>query len=231
MIVVNEPLIEPSGPWVQFVVATPDGTFMWPPEPYYWGSAVVKVKSKAAKDNQKAAGRGKAKTKKSGPAPLEVSIEMTFLRKNFSEPLGACFILNALDPNNENGNGGPFDFASSDFIRRGGKSIDVDEVGEIAWRGHIGTCTITAKEWVPEPPKEATQGTKTPEKSTESTPGDETPGVPFEPETALGRGLLNSIAAETAIAAPARIGKTTVTHVRPVAIRGFDGPEKPKAAP
>jgi len=243
MIFCDAPTIEPSGPWVQFIVATPDGTFEWPPEPYYWGSAVVKVKSKAAKDNQKAAGRGKAKTKKSGPAPLEISVEMTFLRKNFAEPHGACAVLNALDPNNDNGSGGPFDFMSADFNRRGGKSIDVDDVGEVVWRGHIGTCTITAKEWVPEPPKEAAQGTKTPDKSTEHTPGDEQEAtVPQDGTTTIARRGLAQFAAGAAIkfdhaanTAEGRVDNTPIDKdgviVRRIAARGFDGPEKPKAAP
>ncbi|MBK9263059.1 MAG: hypothetical protein IPM54_25055 [Polyangiaceae bacterium] len=230
MIVIDAPSIAPSGPWVQFIVATPDGTFEWPPEPYGWGAALVKVKSKSAKDNQKAAGRGKAKTKKSGPQPLEVTIEMTFTRARFSEPLGACAILNALDPNNPNGNGGPFDFMSADFNRRLGKSIDVDEVGEVVWQGHKGTCTITAKEWVPEPPKEAEQGTATPTKSTEHTPGDENAAVPQEGTKTIARGGLTI---DPALSAAARAAQksVTLTRVKSVAARGFDGPEKPTVKP
>ncbi len=230
MIIVDAPSIEPSGPWVQFIIATPDRTFEWPPEPYGWGAGLVKVKSKAAKDNQKAAGRGKAKTKKSGPAPLEVTIELTFLRSNFSAPQGACALLNAIDPNNPNGEGGPFDFMSADFNRRLGKSIDVDDVGEIVWRGHIGTCTITAKEWVPEPPKEAAQGTKTPDKSTEHTAGEETTAAKGDGTKVIPRGGL-TIDPKLADALKASQKTATFTRVKSVAARGFDGPEKPKATP
>lgn len=244
MIVIDPPSIAPSGPWVQFIVATPDGTFEWPPEPYYWGAAVVKVKSKAAKDNQKAAGRGKVKTKKSGPSPLEVTIEMTFTRARFSQPRGACAILNALDPNNPNGNGGPFDFMSADFNRRRGKSIDIDEVGEVVWRGHAGSCTITAKEWVPEPPKEATQGTTTPAKAAEYVPSEEQEAAAPEGTAKVARRGLAQFAATAAIrynrsgavveqrvdGSPVDIDQGNVV-VKKIAVRGFDGPEKPKATP
>jgi hypothetical protein len=229
MIIVDAPSFAPSGPWVQIIAATPDGTFEWPPKAYGWGSVLVKVKSKAAKDNQKAAGRGKAKTKKSGPAPLDVTLEFTFLRANFSDPRGACALLNALDPNNPNGEGGPFDFMAADFNRRLGKSIDVDDVGEIVWRGHIGTCTVTAKEWVPEPPKDAT-GTKTPGKSTEHTPGDEDPSVKGEGTVIIPRGdnvlegRLDNTEASTR-------NQSTGVIARTVAARGFDGPEAPKVGP
>jgi hypothetical protein len=228
MIIIDPPSDVPSGPWVQFIIATPNGTFEWPPESYGWGSAVVKVKSKAAKDNQKAAGRSKAKTKKSGPAPLEVTIEMTFVRAKWNDPRGACAILNALDPNNPEGEGGPFDFMSADFNRRLGKSIDIDEVGEVVWRGDIGTCTITAKEWVPDPPKENKQGTTAPDKSTEHSPGDEN-----------GTGQTTTILARGGIVLDGRIDNTETQSrdlasglvVKTVAIRGFDGPEAPKVGP
>ncbi len=225
MIIVDAPQIEPSGPWVQYIIATPDGTFEWPPEPYGWGAAVVKVKSKAKKDAQSAAGKGKAKEKKSGGQLLDVTIEMTFTRARFSEPKGACAILNALDPNNPNGNGGPFDFMSADFNRRLGKSIDVDEVGEIVWRGHIGTCTITAKEWAPD---EKGQGTKAPDKSTEAEPGDEDGTGQGTTRIRRGANVLegrtNNTESSTRNTAQGRVVKT-------VAERGFDGLEAPKVAP
>jgi len=241
MIIVDAPSIEPSGPWVQFIIATPDGTFEWPPELYGWGAAVVGVESGAAKDNQKAAGRGKAKTKKSGPAPLKVTIEMTFIRANFSAPKGACAILNAIDPNNPNGEGGPFDFMSADFNRRLGKSIDVDKVGKIVWRGHIGTCTIDATEWVPEPAKETTQGTKTPIVSTQHSPGDEQEAqAPQEGTTKILRKvsvkeIQKIVSGPSQNVLEGRVDGNPTDRdgvvVRKIAARGFDGPEKPKATP
>ena len=228
MISVDAPEYEPIGPWVQYTIATPDGTFVWPPEAYGWGSALVKVKSKAAKDDQKAAGRGKAKTKKSGPAPLEVTVEMQFVRAVWSDPRGPQAILNAIDPNNPNGNGGPFDFVAADFSRRGGKSIDVDEISEVVWRGHLGSCTFTAKEWVQEAPAEKKQGTTTPNKSTEHTPGDEegigagTVTIPRGDNVAEGR--VNNTEQSTR-------NEATGTVARAIASRGFDGPDLPKAVP
>lgn len=225
MIVIDAPPFEPEGPWVQFIIATKAGTFYWPPEAYGWGAATVEVVSKAAKDNQKAAGRGKTKTKKSGPAPLEVTINMIFIRANFNDPRGAGAILNAIDPNNDEGGGGPFDFQSADFTRRKGKSIDIDEVGPIVWTGHKGTCQIKAKEWVPEPPPEKKQGTTTPEKSTEATPGEGEAATTLIPrgDNVL-EGRINNTEASTR-------NEATGVIAQVVAKRGFDGPEAPKAAP
>ncbi len=230
MQIVEAPSIEPIGPWVECIIATPDGVFQWPPEPYGWGSVVVKCKSPAAKDDQRAAGRKKAKTKKSGPQPIPVTLEFTWVRSRWEGSNGMGALLAAIDPNNPNGNGGPFDFQAADFNRRGGKSIDVDEVGEVSYKGHIGTCNVSAKEWVPEPPKETTaQNTATPNKATELVPGDELGFVggaaaASSETTILQRGI-GGIAEN--LAAQAR--RETVARI--VAERGFDGPEKPSAAP
>ena len=224
MIIVDPPPIEPVGPWVQFTIATPEGTFQWPPEPYGWGSALVEVSSKARKDNQKAAGRGKATTKKSGPEPLKVKIKMQFIRANFSDPRGACAILNAIDPNNDNGGGGPFDFGSADFNRRNGKSIDIDSVGPVVWRGHIGSCDIDAEEWVPAPPKEAGQVTKSPDKSEELAAGE------GGATTIISRGD-NVLEGRVDGTTQSTRNEATGTVVRTVAARGFDGTEAPKVAP
>ena len=229
MIVVDPPpFSEPSGPWVQFIIATPDGTFEWPPEPYGWGSALVEVSSKARKDSQKAAGRGKAKTKKSGPEPLKVKIKLEFVRSKFRDPRGVCALLNALDPNNPNGEGGPFDFMSADFNRRLGKSIDIDSIGPIAWRGHIGSCEIDAEEWVPEPPKDAKQGTKTPGKSTEHTPGDEANAGTGTIIISRGDNVAEGTASNSE---QSTRNEAAGVVVKQVAARGFDGAEAPKAAP
>jgi hypothetical protein len=222
--IVAAPSIEPFGPWVECVIATPDGTFQWPPERYGWGSVVVKCKSPAAKDDQKAAGRRKAKTKKSGPQPIPVTMNFTFPRSAWEGAQGMGALLAAIDPNNPNGAGGPFDFQAADFTRRGGKSVDIDEVGEVEWKGHLGTCTVTGKEWVPEPPKEAkAQNTKTPDKATEYVPGDESTRTNADVRIAR-----KGIAAQFATAAEAAVFDVTA---RPVAERGFDGPETPTAAP
>lgn len=223
MQIVAAPSVAPRGPWVQFVVATPDGTFQWPFEEYGWGSAAVKVKSSAAKDNQKAAGRAKAKTKKSGPQPLDVTIEMTFLRSRWEGEHGVCAILNALDPNNDSGKSGPFDFQSADFNRRGGKSIDIDSIGEVVWRGNIGTCTINAKEWVPEPPKES-KGTTTPDKSTEYQPGAEGSTGLKESTVPIARVGIAALFQKAA-------GNVQTKYAESVAARGFDGDEAPNASP
>lgn len=227
MNIVDAPTSGPSGPWVQFIISTPSGTFEWPPEPYFWGAATVEVTSGASKDKQKAAGRGKTKTKKSGPAPLKVKIELTFLRAIWADPRGPNALLNAIDPNNPEGNGGPFDFMSPDFNRRNGKSIDIDEIGPVVWRGNIGTCTINAEEWVPEPPADKKQGTTTPDKSTEHEPGDvegtsETTIIARSPNVLEGR-VDNTEASTRA--------EATGTIARTVAARGFDGPNAPKVAP
>jgi hypothetical protein len=227
MQIVAAPNIEPFGPWVEAIIATPDGTFQWPPERYGWGAVVVKCKSPAAKDEQKAAGRRKAKTKKSGPQPIPVTMTFTFTRTSWEGEQGMGALLAAIDPNNPNGAGGPFDFQAADFSRRGGKSIDIDEVGEVDWKGHYGTCTVTAKEWVPEPPKEViAQNTETPSKSTEYVPGTEGEAlVASNARVTLARSGIGDVAEN--LAAQAR----RETVVRIVAERGFDGPETPTAAP
>lgn len=219
---VAAPSLDGSGTWSQITIATPAGTFTWPPEPKGWGNVRVKVESAAAKDNQKAAGRAKTKTKKSGPEPLKVTISMTWIRSVWSDPRGPQALLNAVDPNNDSGKSGPFDFQAADFNRRGGKSIDIDNVGEVEWRGNIGTCTITAKEWVPEPPKEKTQGTKTPDKSTELVPGTE--DVFATPKVHVLRSGIAGIAATLSV-------QVTQKQAEQIAKRGFDGDETPTAAP
>jgi hypothetical protein len=205
-----------DSPWESVTIATPSGTFTFPPARDR-GAVRVSVTSKARKDNQKAAGRGKAKTKKSGPEPLDVTIELTFFSWQWFDADGAQDFLNVVDPNSETG-GGPFDFQYPDFNRRGGKSIDIDEVGPVQWKGQIGTCTVKAHEWVPEPPKDA-QGTKTPEKSAEYQPGDDLIGG----AAAAG----GDTGANGALIARGGVAQA----VRKIAARGFDGPTTPGAKP
>lgn len=203
-----------DSPWESVTVATPSGTFTFPPTKDR-GAVRVTVVSKSRKDNQKAAGRGKSKTKKSGPEPIDVTIELTFFSWQWHDADGAQDFLNAIDPNAPEASGGPFDFQYPDFNRRGGKSIDVDEVGAVQWKGQIGTCTVKAHEWVPEPTKdESAQGTKTPDKASEYQPGDE---------------LFNDLGTGPSGATIARKG--VAQAVRKIAQRGFDGTSQPTAAP
>lgn len=213
------PSASPLGPWMQIEIATPTGAFRFPPVAYGWGSVKVSVVSKARNEKQKAAGRAKAKTKKTGPEPLELSIELKFARRVWDDAdgfPGVQKMLNAIDPNGDAG-GGPFDFSYGDFTRRGGKSIDVDEVGAVDWQGELGTVSIKAKEWVAEPPK---TGTKDPNKSSELEPGD----TYFNARGALPEG-------ETVTIARKGIAGAFGTVARKIAERGFDGPNKPTAAP
>lgn len=221
---VAAPSIDGSGAWGSIVIATPAGTFVWPPEPRGWGNVRVKVESAAGKDNQKAAGRAKAKTKKSGPEPLKVTIECTFVRAVWADPRGPQAMANAVDPNNDSGKSGPFDFQYADFNRRGGKSIDVDSVSAVEWRGNIGTFTINAKEWVPDPPPEKKQGTTTPDKSTEYQPGAEGATGITEPTTPIARVGIAGIAQNL-------LANVKTKNAEIVAARGFDGDENPTAAP
>lgn len=219
----------PVGTWVSFTVATPSGTFTWPPEPYGWGSAVVKVRSGSSKQSQKAAGRSKAKTKKNGPDSLKLTIEMIFVRARWEGARGAGAVLAALDPNNENGAGGPFDLVAADFTRRGGKSIDITSIGEVAWRGHIGTCTIEAEEWVPEPPKaEDGQGTKDPEKSEEYVPDADAGDIGNNSTLIARTGLAAAFTAQANVVA---VNAQQNVVVQRIAKRGFDGPNKPTSKP
>lgn len=202
-----------DSPWESVSVATPSGTWTFPHDKSY-GSIKVSVTSKARNDKQKAAGRAKAKTKKSGPEPLEVSMVLTFFSHQWDDIDGAQAFLAAIDPNAPEAAGGPFDMVYPDFNRRGGKSIDVDEVGAVEWHGQIGTCTVKAKEWVPEPEKDAAQGTTTPEKSAEYQPGDE---------------LFNDLGTGSTGVTIARKG--VAMAARRIAQRGFDGTAQPTAKP
>lgn len=203
-----------DSPWESVSVATPSGTWTFPKDRTY-GAIKVSVTSKARNDNQKAAGRGKAKTKKSGPEPLELTLSLKFFSYQWDDVDGAQFFLAALDPNAPEAEGGPFDLQHPDFNRRGGKSVTIEEIGPVEWQGQLGTCTVKAKEWVPEPVKDdAAQGTKTPEKSAEYQPGDELVQAPGESSTGV------TIAR-----------KGVAQAVRKIAQRGFDGTSQPTAKP
>lgn len=213
------PSASPLGPWMQIEIATPTGAFRFPPVAYGWGAVDVSVVSKAQRVRSKASGRSKAKSKTNGAEPLEVSIELKFTRRVWEDAdgfPGVQKMLNAIDPNADAG-GGPFDFSYADFTRRNGKSIEIDEIGKVQWRGDEGTVSIKAKQWVAEPPK---TGTKDPNKSSELEPGD----TYFNARGALPEG-------ETVTIARKGITGAFGTVARKIAERGFDGPNKPTAAP
>jgi len=201
-------------------MATPTGTVVFPISQEY-GAVKVSVTSTSRTQGQKAAGRGKAKTKKSGPEPLRVTIVLTFFSHQWDDIDGAQNFLNAIDPNDPQNGGGPFDMRYPDFNRRGGKSVDIKSIGPVEWRGQIGTCTVEAEEWVPEPPKTNTgQGTTTPDKAAEAVPGDGANGREV--------GTNGALIARKGIAASA----TAISQpVRQAAYRGFDGPTRPGSKP
>ncbi len=148
--------------WASFEIGTGKRTFIHPAVPGE-GSSNVKPTSGQTIDQAKAAGRDKAKTKLAGRKAIPVAIELIFSARCYDAVGGTRELLEAIHPDGQE-SGGPFETRAADINWRGVTATVIEEVGPITWRGELGSVSIKAIQWVPEPPKNAT-GTKTPTKA------------------------------------------------------------------
>lgn len=152
--------------WYSCVV----GDYVLPPDATL-GSITVEAESGHKHDKKKSAGKNKSKTTKQGKEDVKIKIHCEFVAAGWEDgPGGAGWdtILTALDPNGD-ATGGPFAFSHPDTNRRGVKSIMIDKIGKVVWKGHHGSVEIECGEWT-EPTKATTGGaTATPSADAKTT--------------------------------------------------------------
>lgn len=170
------------------------GEFILPPDNnsrFPTGEVIVEADSTAKKDKKQAAGKDKSKTTKQGKEDTKIKIHCTFTTKCWADGewgKGWESVLAELDPNFPDGGGGPYAFSHPDTNRRDVKSVMVNKIGKLVWKGHIGKVEIDCTEWTA-PSKPAGGATSTPTKvdgskwSAKANPGDvKLPkGDPLEP--------------------------------------------------
>mgnify|MGYP000184445150 CR=1 FL=1 len=152
---------DPGGTYLWHTVVI--GDFILPVNPND-GSVVVEAESGGKKDKKKAAGKSKSKTTKQGKEDVKIKIHCEFTRDSWGDGewgKGWESALAELDPCGTQ-SGGPFAFSHPDTNRRGVKSVMVDKIGKVAWKGYMATVEIDCSEWTaPDTPKND-NATKTP---------------------------------------------------------------------
>jgi hypothetical protein len=164
------------------------GDYILPPTPTCrpTGTVVIEAESGGKKDKKKAAGANKSKTTKQGKEDVKIKIKCEFTAEGWEDGEGGAgwdTILAAIDPNGD-ATGGPFAFSHPDTDRRGVKSIMVDKIGKVEWKGHHGSVEIDCSEWTDPATANTGGATKTPDKdaatpkNTQSTGSGGGGGVP-----------------------------------------------------
>lgn len=161
------------------------GDFVLPPDinnRFPTGEVIVEAESGAKKDKKKGAGKSKSKTTKQGKEDTKIKIHCEFTTKCWGDGewgKGWESALAELDPNHPEGGEGPYAFSHPDTNRRGVKSVMVNKIGKLTWKGHIGKIEIDCTEWTePDKPAGAGGATSTPNKvdgskwSAKANPGD-----------------------------------------------------------
>ena len=136
------------------------GDFVLPPD-MRSGSITVEADSGGKHDKKKSAGKNKSKTTKQGKEDVKFKIHCEFTTTAWEDgPWGPGWdtILEFIDPNGT-ATGGPFAFSPPDTNRRGVKSVMVDKIGKLEWKGHHGKIEIDCTEWTA--PTTATTGNAT----------------------------------------------------------------------
>ena len=155
------PRLDPEA-WAGVELATKKRTFVHPALPGQGGST-VEARSSQTIDQAKAAGRDKATTKLAGLKPIPVTMNLTFTAKCFDAAGGVREMLEAIQPDGEEG-GGPFEVKAADVNWRRVKAVTIEELGSIKWRGEFGTVDIKSIQWVPKGEAgKGASGTKTPD--------------------------------------------------------------------
>ena len=134
------------------------------------GVCVVTIKRSLKKEDQKTAGRKKAKTKVTGTNSNKGEILFRYSSKIFSETEA---MLMDIDPNGPYG-GGPFSSAHPEFVLSRTSAFMIDEVGDrtnVSGSPYLYERKVTISEWVPPAPAVGAGGVTTPPAADAPPPG------------------------------------------------------------